>query len=192
MSVHRGTCAAPVMNRKLPDEFHAPDSVGATIGHLISTEKRCHLLIFISQERGKASHTSLPGMDEYTMSKSRYRPVSDSRRRLAKTVSVSSTETLSVRRRRCPTKALMRTVSKEYHVAGPKPRFESATTFLEWFDDPKDEFEKSFSSGRVKEKAILQRQSPSAGDSNGQAASQKPPQRILSDNESGYCHVAGY
>jgi hypothetical protein len=35
----------------------------------------------------------------------------------------------------------MKTVSKEYHVAGPKPRFKSATTFLEWFDDPKDEFE---------------------------------------------------
>ena len=35
----------------------------------------------------------------------------------------------------------MKTVSKEYHVAGPKPRFKSATTFLEWFDDPKDEFD---------------------------------------------------
>src|SRR5277367_6965304 len=80
-------------------------------------------------------------MDEYTLSKSRYRAVSDSRRRPPKMVSVSPTDTLSVRRRRCPTKALMNTVSKEYHVAGPKPRFKSATTFLEWFDDSKDEFE---------------------------------------------------
>jgi hypothetical protein len=80
-------------------------------------------------------------MDEYTLSKSRYRAVSDSRRRLPKTVSVSPNDTLSGRRRRCPTKALKKTVSKEYHVAGPKPRFKSATTFLEWFDDPKDEFE---------------------------------------------------
>lgn len=37
----------------------------------------------------------------------------------------------------------MKTVSKEYHVAGPKPHFKSAKTFLDWFDDPKDEFEET-------------------------------------------------
>ena len=75
------------------------------------------------------------------MSKSRYHADTHSRRRLPKTTTEAAPPPLEPVTDRRRTKAVIMTnVSKEYHVSGPKPRFKSASRFLEWFDERKEDY----------------------------------------------------